>query len=101
MSEPVEIQVKVPVCVTLRLDRDKAESMYLDQLCEIVDRVLSDVSARCSDKQFDSTVGGSMVCDPDSGATVEYDIDRNWDHLPEDDCELTMTEEGLFPSRAD
>jgi hypothetical protein len=84
-SEIVEVQVKTSVCVTLRLKRDDAESMLLEELCRVIDGVLDDA------KQ-----SGQMVS-KDREIFVEYDIGPNWNMVPEDDCELTSSEVGLFP----
>ena len=45
MSEDkVEIQVKVPMCLTITLDREDAEWMFRDQLAEVIDGLLSQCS---------------------------------------------------------
>ena len=92
MSDEIyEIQVKVPVCVTLRLSREDAESMYRDELCEIVNAVLEDMeqTTRTVDCK---TCAGRVV-------SVLSKITPHWDHLPVDDCEMTLTYDGLFPER--
>jgi len=98
MSDEIyEIQVKVPVCVTLRLSKEDAESMYHDELCEVVDAVLEDM------EQTMRTPGGLKAVDGETCAgravSVLSKIAPHWDHLPVDDCELTLTYDGLFPER--
>lgn len=87
--EVIEVQVKTSVCVTLRLKRGDAESMLLEELCRVLDGVLDDAKRT-----------GSMVS-KDREIFVEYDIGPNWDMVPEDDCELTSSEVGLFPDECD
>jgi len=96
MSDEIyEIQVKVPVCVTLRLSKEDAESMYHDELCEVVDSVLDDM------EQTMRTPGGLKAVDGETYAgrviSVLFKVAPHWDHLPVDDCELTLTYDGLFP----
>ena len=98
MSDEVyEIQVKVPVCVTLRLSKEDAESMYHDELCEVVDAVLEDMEKTMR------TPGGLKLVDGKTCAGREVNVltklAPHWDHLPVDDCELTLTYDGLFPER--
>ena len=96
-DEIYEIQVKVPVCVTLRLSKEDAESMYHDELCEVVDAVLEDM------EQTMRTPGGLKALDGETCGkrvvSVLSKITPHWDHLPVDDCELTLTYDGLFPER--
>ena len=90
-DEIVEVQVKVPVCLTLRLERGDAESMYKEELCRVVDAVLQDVAKRV-DRVWDAS---------DRKLCVGYDIGPHWDLLPDDECELMVTETGLFPNEND
>lgn len=98
MSDEVyEVQVKVPVCVTLRLSKEDAESMYYDELCEVVDAVLEDMEKTMR------TPGGFKLVDGKTCAgrdvSVLSKLAPHWDRLPVDDCELTLTYDGLFPER--
>jgi len=96
-NEIYEIQVKVPVCITLRLSQEDAESMYHDELCEVVDSVLEDM------RQSMRTPGELKAVDGETCAgrviSVLCKIAPHWDHLPVEECELTMTYDGLFPER--
>ena len=80
-DETIEIQVKVPVCITLKMQMSEAEEMTKEQLCELVDVVLEDFSGR----------GHTYV--PNG---IEARMAPHWDVLPPDECELTDTYEGLF-----
>ena len=88
-QEIIEVQVKTSVCVTLRMKRGDAESMLLEELCRVLDGVLADA------KQT-----GQMVS-RDREIFVGYDIGPNWNMVPEDDCELVSSEDGLFPNEQD
>ena len=83
------VQVKVPVCVTINLTKEDAESMYHRELRQVVDQILVD----CEWRNFWFT---GMTMD---GRAIhcEYEVCPHWDYLPEDECELTMTYDGLFP----
>jgi hypothetical protein len=95
MDEPVEIQIKVPVCLTLRMSREAAEKLYHDDLCRIVDQVLETIAEKITS---DSKMTPAII-DDETDFVISYALAPHWDHLPEDDCELTSTEEGLFPTR--
>jgi len=87
-----EIQVKVPVCVTLLINHDEAESMYHDELCEVVDAVLNDAEQQSLKFHVGKTCAGREI-------QVMAKIAPHWDHVPVDECELTTTYDGLFPER--
>lgn len=110
MSEPrwsdndlVEVQVRVPVCVTLRMTREDAESMLKDELCDVVDCVLQDVKEILGEVENDSAAGGVFRLCAQTEAlrpvNVEWEIAPHWDNLPDDECDLTYTEDGLYPAR--
>ena len=85
----VLIQVKVPVCITMNLTREDAESMYHRELRQVVEQMLED-SEWHQDRFMAMTLDGRTI-------HCEYDICPHWDHLPECECELTTWEDGLFP----
>lgn len=87
-----EIQVKVPVCVTLLISHSDAESMYHDELCEVVDCVLNDAEQASMKFHVATTVAGREI-------NVMAKVAPHWDHVPIDECELTLTHEGLFPEQ--
>ena len=88
-AERVEIQVKVSICVTLKLSREDAESMHKYELCEVIDCILE--ASSIQRKDFCAQTASLRQI------PVDYEIVPYWNQLPEDDCELTLTEEGLFP----
>lgn len=83
------IQVKVPVCVTINLVKEDAESMHHRELRQVVDQILVDCEWH-QDRFMVTTMDGRTI-------HCEYDVCPHWDYLPEDECELTMTADGLFP----
>lgn len=92
-SETIEIQVKVPVCLTMRLKRGDAESMLKEELCRAVDACLLDATTR---------LGAELQCmEKDREIFVEYQLAQHWNLLPDDECELTLSEDGLFPDEDD
>lgn len=101
----IEVQVKVPVCLTLRLEREHAESMLKDELCDVVDCVLQDVKDTLAEIETDHGVNGAFRLQACTEALrdipVEWEIAPHWDSLPDDECEITVTEDGLFPERSD
>jgi len=84
------IQVKVPVCITLELSLEDAESMLLDELCDVVDCVLEEASDGETRRLSTHTVARREI-------QVAWNLAPHWDNLPDDECELTLTHEGLFP----
>lgn len=93
-QETYEIQVKVPICVTLNIPKDDAESMYREELCELVDSVLEEIGDAC---HLFTHIRAVTVSGRELKAT--YKAAPHWDHLPVDECELTCTMEGLFPEQ--
>lgn len=91
-QEEMEFQVKVPVNVTLYLQRDDAEWMYKDDLAEVVGAVLEAI-ATPDDVSLQVMTSQGQV-------NLEYQVNPHWDNLPEDEVELVFEDEaGLFPSR--
>jgi len=88
----VMIQVKVPVCITLNIKREDAESMHHHELREVCDCILQDVAEELG-------IQSSFCAQTEAFRSVpcEYDLVAYWDQVPEDECELYMTEDGLFP----
>lgn len=104
-NDLVEVQVKVPVFVTLRMTREDAESMLLDELCDVIDCVLQDAKETLDDVENDHGAAGvfRLCAQTESlrGINAEWELSPHWDNLPDDECELTCTEDGLFPRRDD
>lgn len=94
MSEDkVEIQVKVPMCLTITLDREDAEWMFRDQLAEVIDGLLS----QCSTEEL-KEIATKIEIVSGQEVEVEYRIDPFWDQTPEEEVEFIFLEDGLFPS---
>lgn len=104
-NDLVEIQVKVPVCLTLRMERADAESMLKDELCDVVDCVLNDAQETLARVDDDHAGGGVLRLAANTEAMrqvcVEWEFARHWDSLPDDECDITVTEDGLFPERTE
>lgn len=91
MSDKVEIQVKVPMCLTITLNREDAEWMFRDQLAEVIDGLLS----QCSTEELKEIATKVEIV---SDVEVEYRIDPYFDQTPEEEVEFIFVEDGLFPS---
>jgi hypothetical protein len=91
-SDRVEVQVKVPMSLTILIPRQQAELLFRDQLAEVIDGILS----QCATEELQEVqseieiVAGELV-------EVEYRIDPYWDNTPEDEVEFIYVEDDMFP----
>jgi hypothetical protein len=88
----VEVQLKVPMLLTILLDRQDAAWMFRDQLAEVVDALLSQASTE-ELKEIATSIeitGGHEI-------DVEYRVDPYLDNTPEDELEFVFVEDDLFP----
>lgn len=93
MSNKVEIQVKVPMSLSIVLSREDAEWMFRDQLAEVIDGLLS----QCSTEEL-KEIATKIEIVSGQEVEVEYRIDPYWDQTPEEEVEFIFVEDGLFPS---
>jgi hypothetical protein len=88
----VEVQLKVPMLLTILLDRQDAAWMFRDQLAELVDAITSQLSTPENEKiQSDIEITGGHVLD------VEYRADPYCEYTQDEDLYFTSVEDGLFP----
>ncbi len=88
----VEVQLKVPMLLTILIDRSDAAWMFRDQLAEVVDALLSQSSTEELQEIATSIeiTGGHEI-------DVEYRVDPYWDMTSEDELHITFSEKDMFP----
>ncbi len=88
----VEVQLKVPMLLTILIDRSDAAWMFRDQLAEVVDAVMSQSSTEELQEIATSIeiTGGHEI-------DVEYRLDPYLDNTPEDELHITFSEKDMFP----
>lgn len=90
------VQVKIPVCVTIQMDESDAQDMTHDELAGLADGFLDEVQST-----WNATTNGSLETNlyprgRMDRVPVRCDIERHWDELPVDDCEIMSNDAGFF-----
>jgi hypothetical protein len=90
------VQVKVPVCITIQMDEADAEGMSVEELAGLVDEFIDEVKST-----WTATTNGDLSADLHprrwmNRVPVRCDIDRHWDELPAEDCEVMSNDKGFF-----
>jgi hypothetical protein len=91
-GDTVEIQLKVPMSLTIVLKREQAEWMFRDQLAEVIDAILS----QCSTEEMKEVTTQVEIVSGQE-IDVDYRIDPYWDLTSDEEVEFISTEEELFP----
>lgn len=92
MKNVTEVQLKVPMCLTITLNQEDAEWMFRDQLAEVIDALLS----QCSTEEL-KEIQTKVEIVSGQEIEVEYRIDPDFDQTPETEVEFIFVEDGLFP----
>lgn len=92
MKNVTEVQLKVPMCLTITLNQEDAEWMFRDQLAEVIDALLS----QCSTEEL-KEIKTKVEIVSGQEIEVEYRIDPYFDQTPEAEVEFIFVEDGLFP----
>ena len=90
------VQVKAPVCLTIRMDEADAAEMTQEELCGLIDEAIDEIWQAVSVRACELHARRVMNSTP-----VEFCVTRYWDELPVDELEISSQDVGFFQKRGD